>query len=158
MNSRIKAYYPEIIASLLCLLLGILSGYGVKAADSLWFINLNKPFFNPPNWIFGPVWTVLYLMMGVALGKLWKEREKNKGLIALFSTQFVLNLIWSPLFFYFQRIDLALLDISVLWISLIIFMILAWSKRAIVILFLPYILWVSFAAILNFSLYKMNIV
>ena len=157
MISIFKKYQPEITGSLLCLLLGLLSGYSVNASDPLWYIHLNKPSFNPPAWIFGPAWTVLYLMMGAALGRLWKEKTNNKMLIVLFIIQFIFNLAWSPLFFYFHRIDWALADIGALWLSLLIFMIAARHHRSVFLLCLPYLLWVSFAAFLNFSIYTMNI-
>ncbi len=155
---KFKRYYPEIIGSLLCLTLGMLSGYSVKTSDFVWYASLSKPIFNPPSWIFGPVWTLLYLMMGVALGMLWKDKINNKRLILIFTMQFMLNLFWSPIFFCYQSIDLALLDISALWVSLVVFMYAARNKRAILLLFFPYVLWVTFAVILNFSIYKLNIV
>lgn len=71
---KIKQNYPEIGGALLCIMLGTISGLGINVKDSLWFINLQKPSFMPPNWIFGPVWTILYFLMGIALAKLWKER------------------------------------------------------------------------------------
>ncbi len=157
MKSTFKKYQTEILGSLLCLLLGLLSGYSANASDPLWYVGLNKPNFNPPAWIFGPAWTILYLMMGSALGKLWKEKTNNKLLIALFIIQFIFNLGWSPLFFYFHRIDLALADIGALWLSLLIFMIAARHQRSVFLLCLPYLLWVSFAAFLNFTIYIMNI-
>lgn len=154
---KLKENYPEIIGASLCLILGILSGYGIKAADSFWYLSLNKPAFNPPGWVFGPVWTLLYLMMGAAFGKLWKEKIKNKVLIVVFILQFVLNLLWSPLFFYCQRIDLALIDISALWISLMALMLLARSHRTVFLLLFPYMAWVTFAVALNFSIYLQNV-
>lgn len=157
MKSTFKKYQAEIVGSLLCLLLGLLSGYSVNASDPFWYVNLNKPSFNPPAWIFGPAWTVLYLMMGAALGKLWKDKANNKLLITLFIIQFIFNLAWSPLFFYFHRIDWALADIDALWLSLFIFMIAARHHRSVFLLCLPYLLWVSFATFLNFSIYTMNI-
>jgi benzodiazapine receptor len=156
-TSYIKKYSPELLGSLICLTLGMLSGYGVKAGASNWYINLHKPGFNPPSWIFGPVWTVLYLMMGMVLGKVWKERTEKPFLLQLFIIQLLLNLLWSPLFFYLHRIGLALLDICLLWACLILFMILVKNQRASFLLFLPYTLWVSFAVILNFNIYKMNL-
>lgn len=77
-------FAPEIIGALICLSLGLLSGYSVSNADFTWFASLVKPSFNPPDWIFGPVWTILYLMMGAALGKLWKQTPKEPLLISLF--------------------------------------------------------------------------
>lgn len=158
MVSKIEKYCPETIGSLLCLTLGMLSGYSVKVSDSLWYASLSKPFFNPPAWIFGPVWTLLYLMMGVALGMLWKDRVKNQRLILIFITQFIFNVLWSPIFFYYQSIGWALLDLCALWISLVVFMFAARKQWAIVLLFFPYFSWVTFAGVLNFSIYKMNII
>lgn len=158
MASKIEKYYPEIIGSLLCLALGMLSGVSVQASDSLWYLSLNKPSFNPPAWVFGPAWTVLYIMMGVALGMLWKEKIKNRYLIFIFATQFVFNLLWSPIFFYYQNIGWAFIDICALWLSIVGFMIAARNRRVIKLLFVPYLCWVSFAALLNFSIYKMNII
>lgn len=156
MKNIFKTYGSEIIGSILCLILGLLSGYSVSSGDSIWFSSINKPSFNPPNWIFGPVWTVLYLMMGVALGKIWNIRQQNPSLFILFGCQFFFNLLWSPLFFHFHRIDLALLDISLLWLSLILLLISAKKHINIVMLLLPYLLWVSFAFILNFAIFQLN--
>lgn len=153
---KVKEYYPEITGGLLCLTLGMLSGYSVKASDFLWYASLSKPLFNPPAWIFGPVWTLLYIMMGVAFGMLWKDRVKNERLILIFTTQLILNLLWSPIFFYYQSIIWALLDICALWTILVVFMLDARNQRPILLLFFPYFLWVTFALILNFSIYQMN--
>lgn len=153
---KMRKYYPEIAGGLLCLILGMLSGYSVQLSDFAWYTNLNKPAFNPPDWIFGPVWTILYLMMGVALGILWKNKAQNKALILIFAVQLLLNLLWSPIFFYYQNIGLAFIDICALWISLVIFMLAARNWRPILLLFLPYFLWVTFAMALNFSIYHIN--
>ena len=152
--SILKKYQPEMLGALLCLSLGILSGYGVQAGDSSWYLSLNKPIFNPPAWIFGPVWTTLYIMMGIAVGKLCKQ--KHKYLVILFTIQFIFNLLWSPLFFYFERIDLALVDICALWVSLMMLIIGVRNQKTIFLLLLPYALWVSFALFLNFTLYQIN--
>jgi len=156
MMSKIVRFYPEVIGALLCLMLGIFSGYSVNAGHSLWYANLTKPFFNPPSWLFGPVWSLLYVMMGVALGRLWKDKHKNKYLILIFAMQLVFNLSWSPIFFYFEKIGLALLDICFLWGSLALLMFLARKKLDVFILFVPYILWVTLAFVLNFKIYQMN--
>lgn len=154
--STFKKYQPETLGALLCLSLGILSGYGVQAGDSSWYLSLHKPIFNPPAWIFGPVWTILYIMMGIAVGKLWKQKNQHKYLVILFTIQFIFNLLWSPLFFYFERIDLALVDICALWVSLMMLIISVRNQKTIFLLLLPYTLWVSFALFLNFTLYQMN--
>jgi benzodiazapine receptor len=141
---------------MLCLSLGMLSGYGANSGDSIWYASLNKPSFNPPSWLFGPAWTILYLMMGTALGKIWNNKAHNKLLLIIFSIQFILNMLWSPLFFYFHRVDVALYDLSLLWISLLTFMVLAWKQRSIFLLCLPYIIWTCFALLLNYTIYTLN--
>jgi len=157
MNRFFKTYQSEIIASTLCLLGGMFSGYIADAGDSSWYVNLNKPTFNPPSWIFGPVWTVLYVMMGLGLGIIWKNRFEYKSLLIWFGIQYFFNVCWSPLFFYFHRIDLAILDLFFMWSSLLICMILAWRLRPVFMLLLPYMMWTTFAFLLNFNIYMMNV-
>jgi benzodiazapine receptor len=148
----------QIVPMLLCLFLGMLSGYISNGGISHWYLNLEKPSFNPPGWVFGPVWTILYLMMGFVLAKLLENRAKYKSLLIIFAVQMIYNLIWSPLFFRFQRVDLALIDIVLLWSSIALFIYVAFlsKERILAILFVPYLLWVSFASILNFSIYYLN--
>jgi len=155
--NTLKKYRPEILGVILCVSLGFLSGYLSQSGDTEWYLSLQKPPFNPPSWIFAPVWTVLYIMMGIALAKLWRDRQQRKLLLSLFAVQLILNLLWTPLFFYFHRIDLALMDISLLWISLAIFLTVALKVRTVYWLFSPYFLWVSFAWVLNYSIYTLNI-
>jgi len=102
------------------------------------------------------VWTALYIMMGIAFARLITAKQKNVTLIILFITQFIFNLAWSPFFFYLHNISLALFDIALLWSTILIFMILSIKQRLVFFLFLPYIMWVSFAFALNFSLYILN--
>jgi tryptophan-rich sensory protein len=151
-----KHYRLECLAALSCLALGLLSGLSVSAGDSSWYLQLIKPSFNPPAWIFGPVWTLLYLMMGVAFAQLWRTRAQNPGLIVLFLLQFIANLAWSPLFFGLHRLDLASYDITLLWLSLVLLIGYAWKKRWVCLLLLPYGLWVSFAGVLTWTLYCIN--
>ena len=152
-----KQYYHEIIGGVLCLMLGTLSGYGVQAGNYTWYSNLIKPTFNPSNWIFAPVWSILYIAMGIALGSLWRNRPMNKLLIIVFIWRFILNMLWSPLFFYYQSIEWALYDICLLWLCLIFLMFLARKQHIIFLLLLPYVLWVSFALVLNYKIYEMNL-
>lgn len=153
MNDSSRKFSAMILGSFICLTLGILSGYVAQAGDSQWFSSLNKPNFNPPSWVFGPVWTLLYIMMGAALGKIWHDRKQMPWLLGLFVIQFIFNLAWSPLFFYFHRIDLALYDILLLWVSLLLFLFYSYGKTSIFLLILPYFLWVSFATVLNLNIY-----
>jgi tryptophan-rich sensory protein len=153
----IKKYLPEIIGILITLMFGLLSGYVGQAGDSSWFMALNKPSFNPPSWLFGLVWPVLYIMIGIAFGKVWRGRNENPGLLDLWLLQFILNISWSPLFFRLHRIDLALLDIILLWVVLLLFVKKANKVNpAVAKLFIPYLIWVTFAAILNLAFYLLN--
>lgn len=94
----IQKYYPEIIGIFLCLFLGMFFGLSVDP-DLVWYQTLQKPFFSPPSWVFGPVWTVLYIMIGIVGGIVWKQRQQNPTLMMLFIVQLSLNFTWSPLFF-----------------------------------------------------------
>ena len=158
MRNVFKQFKSQIIGLVICLFLGMISGYLSRGSDSTWYINLNKPSFNPPKWIFGPVWTILYIMMGIALGKIWDNRNNNKPLLILFIIQLIFNLAWSPIFFYFQRIDFALYDIILLWMNLFFIILISLFRKAKIIatLLIPYFLWVSFAAILNLRIYQLN--
>lgn len=156
MTPKITKIFPEVAGAMLCLMLGIFSGYSVNAGRSFWYANLTKPFFNPPAWIFGPVWSLLYIMMGVALGRLWKDKNKNKLFIFVFAIQLAFNLSWSAIFFYCEKIGFALLDMCFLLASLALLMFLARKKRDVFILFVPYFLWVAFAFVLNFKIYQIN--
>lgn len=156
MITTLKRYTPELLGMLICLALGFLSGLSMPAGDPSWFSGLTKPSFNPPDWVFGPVWTVLYLMMGIALGKSWKLRLENEWLIPIFIVQMLFNVAWSPLFFFANHIDWALVDIVCLWSSILLYMLVARRHKVLVGLFAPYFVWVSFAAVLNYMLYQLN--
>src|SRR6478609_1559932 len=134
------------------LLIGAIAGYFTTQAIPTWYTTLNQPSFNPPNSVFGPVWTTLYLLMGISLYLVWqlpKGKVRDRGMM-IFGIQMMLNFAWSFLFFYFHTMGLALIDIVVLWAS-IAFMIFTFHKLKPIAAYLnlPYILWVSFATILN---------
>lgn len=143
---------------MLPLIVGGLSGYFTASNIATWYVTLNKPFFNPPNYLFGPVWTVLYLMMGISLGMIInaKHSNKNKSLI-IFSIQLVLNFFWSVIFFSLQSPGWAAIEIITLWLS-IIYMLLNFYKinKWAGLLQIPYLLWVTFASVLNISIYVLN--
>lgn len=125
-----------------------------------WYETLNKPFFQPPNWLFGPVWTILFLLMGISLyliwTGIWHHKLKEEAML-IFVAQLVLNVFWSITFFGFQNIALAFLEILVLWTS-ILFTILYFAKlnKTAAYLLVPYIFWVSFASVLNFAIWYLN--
>jgi benzodiazapine receptor len=141
--------------------LGVGSIAGIATASSIgnWYEHIAKPTFNPPNWLFAPVWTVLYIMMGIALFLIWKQTpspEKSKAL-TVFAIQLFLNFIWSFIFFNFHQIGLALIDIILLWIFIVIsiYKFRLFNKTA-CYLMVPYLIWVSFATVLNAAIFRLN--
>lgn len=124
-----------------------------------WYAVINKPAWTPPAWLFGPVWTTLYAMMGVAAWLVWRERGFAGASLplALFAAQLVLNTLWSVIFFGMRRTGLAFLDIALLWLAILATTLAFWPiSRVAGALLLPYLLWVSFAAALNYSIWRTN--
>jgi translocator protein len=156
---KIIIFFKLIAAILLPLTLGAFAGVFTSKAVPVWYATLNRPSFNPPNWLFGPVWTTLYLLMGISLFLIWKQsacKERNLA-IFVFLLQLALNFCWSFIFFYFNRIGFALAEIIILWISIVIMIILFYKiKPLAAYINIPYLLWVSFASILNASYYLLN--
>lgn len=145
---------------LLCLLIGGLSGFATASSVQTWYPQLNKPFFTPPNSLFGPVWTLLYILMGIAAGLVWARGLHHrwvKTALYYFGLQLMLNGSWSLVFFGLQNPTLALVVIAALLITIILtirgFRVV--SKTA-AWLMLPYLLWVSFASLLNLSFVLLN--
>lgn len=144
-----------VIGIIVCITFGFLSGMSTVDAIANYYAGLVKPSFNPPNWIFGPVWLVLYAFMGIVIGRAW-HRADGKG-VKLFTLQFAFNLLWSPVFFLLRQPLAALVIILSLWVVLIVCIWHWWSKdRPSAYLFIPYIIWVSFATILNASIVLLN--
>ncbi len=150
----------KLAASLLLpLSVGALAGMFTSQAVPTWYATLNRPSFSPPNWIFGPVWTILYVLLGISFFLIWKqETAKARDLaIKVFLIQMLLNFAWSFLFFYFNLIGAALIEIILLWISIALMIYLFYKiKPFAAYLNIPYLLWVSFAAILNAGYYFLN--
>ena len=142
---------------ILCLGVGGVSGFVTAQSVVEWYPALNKPSFNPPPWIFGPVWTLLYLMMAIAAWRVWLEGSVAKPALNLFFIQLVLNFFWSIIFFGMKNIGLALVEIIALWIMIALTM-RAFMKVAKPAgwLMAPYLAWVSFATILNASIWWLN--
>ena len=152
---------PKIlIAVAICLGIGFFSGFATQSSIDTWYATLNKPFFNPPNWIFAPVWTILYVLMGIAAGIVWSKGFYHKLVqtaLYHFIFQLLLNGLWSIVFFGFKSPGLALLVI----IALIILLLLTikWFKvvsKTAAYLLLPYLIWVLFASVLNISIWQLN--
>lgn len=149
-----------IISIAIPLAIGATSGFFTVTGVESWYQTINKPSWNPPSWIFGPVWTSLYVMMGIALYLVWKSDSSSilkKTAIILFAVQLLLNFFWSFIFFNQQQIGWALAEMLIMWVLILltIFAFANVSKTAAWLL-VPYIAWVSFAAILNFTIWKLN--
>ncbi|MEO6670065.1 MAG: TspO/MBR family protein [Ferruginibacter sp.] len=155
-----KSYLKLIISLGIPLLVGAISGYFTAGSVNGWFTTIQKPSFNPPNWIFAPVWTTLYILMGLAFYIVWKanvETKLKKIAILFYSIQLVLNFLWSFIFFGCQQPGWALADI-ILLLAMILLTTL-WFERISVSaawLMAPYICWVSFATVLNYHIWKLN--
>jgi translocator protein len=144
----------------ICLLAGGLGGWITTQSVTEWYPALNKPLWNPPSWIFAPVWTTLYLIMAVAAWLVWKKSPRFSGVrvaLILFFAQLALNCLWSFLFFGARNPALALVDIVLLLATLALttWAFLGHSKLA-GALMLPYLAWVSFATVLNFTIWQLN--
>lgn len=149
-----------LISVIGCELVGILGTPFTVATIPSWYATLEKPFFAPPNWLFGPAWTLLYFLMGASFYLIWKQNSKTKkAQIAkkFFFAQLFLNFIWSPLFFGLRSPLLGLIDIVALWILIIltIYKFHPLSKLAAYLL-IPYLLWVTFATSLNGAILFLN--
>lgn len=153
-------YFKLIAAIIICQLAGIIGSFFTVSSVSTWYQTLNKPSFNPPSWLFGPVWITLYFLMGISLYLVWRKELKTKTYktaLTIFAVQLVLNALWSILFFGLKMPGIAFIEIVLLWISIILSMIYFYKiSKASTYLLIPYILWVSFASILNFAIYYLN--
>lgn len=148
-------WVTPLTGALVCLGLGVASGLSTMGGVDTWYQDLNKPPGTPPGWMFGPVWSVLYLMMGWAAGRL--VRRHAWSAVGLFLIQFAFNLAWTPVFFGAQRIGIALFVIAALWLGLVGTLVLARRKDAMAaILLVPYALWVTYAAYLNAGILVLN--
>ncbi|ULQ56903.1 tryptophan-rich sensory protein [Flavihumibacter rivuli] len=149
-----------LLSVLVPLIVGATAGYFTSTSVKTWYTTLEKPWFNPPNWLFGPVWTSLYIMMGIACWLVWSSnagQELKRKALLLFGVQLMANFLWSFIFFYFHQVGLAFMEIIILWllILLCIFSFARVDKRA-AWLMVPYISWVTFAAILNGTIWMLN--
>ena len=129
---------------------------GVNNIPGDWYSGLEKPFFNPPNWIFGPVWSVLYVLIAIVGWRTWNRGPAGLPMQFWFG-QLAANFLWSPAFFGMQQPGLALLVIAVLFALIVLFIRLTWNHdRTSAMLFLPYLAWVAFASLLNLSIWWLN--
>lgn len=148
-----------IVSLIIPLSVGAVAGMFTSQAVPNWYASLNRPSFSPPNWVFGPVWTTLYILLGTSFFLVWKENPSQQRSLAIkvFAIQMFLNFAWSFIFFYFNMIGFALLEIILLWISIAVTIFLFYKIKPIAAyLNIPYLLWVSFATILNAGYYFLN--
>ena len=156
MNNTLKL----IIAIAIPVAAGAISGLFTTTEIPGWYQTINKPTWNPPDWIFGPVWITLYVLMGIALFLVWKSKADpivKKTAIILFAVQLVFNFFWSFIFFKHHQIGWALAEIIVMWLFILL-TIFAFARvyRIAAWLLVLYISWVSFATILNYSIWQLN--
>ncbi len=154
-------YVKILIFVLTCVAIGYLSGQVTQSSIKTWYPDLVKPSFNPPNWIFAPVWGLLYIMMGIAAGLVWSridfEREAVRKALIFFVIQLALNSLWSFLFFGLKNPMLAGIEIVLLWLMIYeTYIKFGKIDKIAGYLFIPYILWVSFASVLNGSIWWLN--
>jgi len=159
MNDRIRNGMALVIALLVCYGVAAFGGLFSARAGGDWYADLAKPSWTPPSWVFGPVWTLLYGMMAVAVWLVWLRRREGgaAAAMALFAVQLAFNAAWSGLFFGLHRPGVALVDLVLLWLALAATVWLFLRRRpAAGALLVPYLLWVSFALALNFAIWRLN--
>ena len=155
---KVSGIIKLIISITFCLAAGVLGSVFTTPAIPTWYATLIKPSFAPPNWVFFPVWTTLFIMMGISLFLVWqKEDLKVKNALYIFGIQLILNVLWSAAFFGLRSPLAGLIEICILWI-LILLTIMKFMKisRTAGLLLIPYIFWVSFAAVINFFIWRLN--
>lgn len=153
-------FIPFLINIAIPISIGAVGGLITMDAVKTWYPTLTKPSFNPPNWIFGPVWSLLYLIIGISAYLVWQKREQVAHfprVVAVYFIQLVLNLFWSFLFFYAHKIGASLAEIGALLVAILINARVFYKiDKTAGLLFIPYALWVSFATLLTYSIYSLN--
>jgi tryptophan-rich sensory protein len=143
---------PQVVAAI--------GAYFTITGTGSWYMDIDKPSWNPPSWVFGPTWTILYVLMGVAFFLVWKERVRTTGKRAAmiaWVVQLLLNVFWTIIFFNRHAIGWALVEIAALWLAIVLTIILFLRvNRTAALLLLPYLAWVTFATILTSAIWKLN--
>jgi tryptophan-rich sensory protein len=159
MTERARSFVGLIVWLVLSLAAGTIGGLSTYEAIPTWYERIAKPAWTPPNWLFGPVWTVLYVLMGVAAWLVWRRGgwgEQSRAL-GLFVVQLVLNALWSYLFFGLRSPGLAFGELVVLWVAILLTLLAFWRvSRGAGALLVPYLAWVTFAGALNFAVWRLN--
>lgn len=147
------------VSIIVCFAAAGLGGIVTTPNIPTWYADLAKPAWTPPDWVFGPVWTLLYLMMAASAWLVWRQAgfASAKLPLALFAIQLVLNSLWSVLFFGLQSPGSAAVEIVLLWVAILATLIAFWRRSKLAGgMLMPYLVWVSFAAVLNFAIWRLN--
>ncbi len=159
-NAKRRAGLQSLAAFVVSLLLvAAVAGFGSRFTPGPWYREIAKPSWTPPGWLFGPVWTLLYLLMAAAAWQVWRRRGIGgaRAALAVYLVQLVLNALWSWIFFGLHLIGPALVDLAVLWVLIVATCVLFFrASRIAGVLLLPYIAWVGFAGALNLALWILN--
>lgn len=157
---KIKKPFLLAFSIIISQLAGIIGSVATSPLIPTWYAQLEKPFFNPPNWLFGPVWITLYTLMGISLYLIWSKgykKKKIKPMVNLFLIHLVFNSLWSIVFFGFKNLGLAFAIIIYLWIMIACLIKNFWKvNKWASYLLVPYLAWVSFASLLNFAIWQLN--
>jgi tryptophan-rich sensory protein len=161
MAQNTKKYILKLVVSIVgCLAAGAIGSIFTRSAIPTWYASLQKPFFTPPNWLFAPAWTLLYILMGIAAFMVWRKGLENRQVriaLIVFLVQLVLNALWSVVFFGLESPLYGLVVISIMWIAILVTAIKFFRiSRVASLLMWPYLLWVTFAAVLNASIWLLN--
>lgn len=158
MTSRKTFLKPVLIAASVAILIGALGGTLTDIGP--WYQNLRKPSWQPPDWLFGPVWTLIFALATISAVYAWRNarnRSEREWVVGLFALNGFLNVLWSTLFFKLRHPDWALIEVAFLWLSILLPIIVFWRfSKAASLLLTPYLAWVSFAAFLNYTIVKLN--
>lgn len=154
-------YVKIIIAVIICLAVGYLSSLVTQSSIDTWYPTIQKPSFNPPNWFFAPVWTLLFILMGISAGLVWDKIDSDRELVKkglfFFTIQLALNALWSYLFFGLNNILLASIEIVLLLLIIYeTYLIFKKINKYASYMLIPYLMWVSFATVLTISIYFLN--
>lgn len=153
-----NAWLPILVAGGCAVLVAAIGGTVTDIGP--WYRSLNKPWFQPPDWLFGPAWTLIFALAALSAAQAWRDapdQVAREWLIGLFALNGFLNILWSLLFFKLRRPDWALFEVVLLWASiLLLIVVLGRYSRLGALLLVPYLLWVSFAAYLNLTIVRLN--
>lgn len=152
-------YLKLALCIIVPLCIGAIAGTATSTGVNTWYTTLHKPFFNPPNYLFGPVWTLLYILMGVSFYLILQspKTESLKPAVVIFCIQLILNFGWSFLFFKFHLLGISFIEITMIWLSILTLIIVFYKiNKTAALLQIPYLLWVTFACVLNGAIWYLN--